>query len=368
MSEKISNNNDEKKVQSQFDDELFFKYLDYFSNIKIEYVDTMDNDFYDKEKQILRISKNPSFSEVNSIISTLDTEIWYNLWITAKSRLFEYLNNLENNKAELNTNTNLKLLAIKNKNTDNLESSLLVESLYEEWKKHILETIEAPKSSELLMDKLDINTLVKTFDNLTLKEQKIEINKILRVLYGYDEANNHTVLWGIPMKFVKNKELYCVWFSYLADIIFEKLNIEHSVATWIKIWKEKRSPHSVSVLKLKNKDFIFDPAKSLYLLKIDKIKDSSFKYKDYLFTVWNAETEVLAQNIWNISKDIYIIEDRIKTLEYAYKISKNNILILTDLTNIYKERYELFKNNPIKNKFYKNKYIFYKNKLSKISE
>ena len=363
MSEVNKNNNEKNKAQSQFDNELFFNYLNYFSNIRIEYVDILEKNFYDKENQILRITRNPSFEEVSSIIFTLDNEVWYNSWITAKSKLLNILSKY--NKEQLKTNTALKLIYLKKK--DGLENSLLIESLYEEWKKYILDTMEAPESSELLMDKLDISNLYKKFGNLSLKEQKKEINKILQVLYNYDEADNNQISWGLPMKFVKNKELYCVWFSYLADIIFEKLNITHNIATWIKKWKEKRAPHSVSILTLKNEEFIFDPAKALFLVKIDKIKNNSFKHKDYLFTIWNAETEVLAQNIWNFSNDIYNIDNRIKTLEYAYKLSKHNILILTDLTKIYKERYDLFKNHPIKSIFYKKKYTFYKNILSKIN-
>jgi hypothetical protein len=310
----------EKKVQ--FKDELFFQYLWFFTEIKLNFSNQnkLWNSFFDIKNKTLTIPKNPNFNQIKIIISFLNKYTKYNLWITAKKRL-------ENSKTQLSL---LKL--------NNLENSLLRESLYENWKKYVLESMIAPKSNKLLKDEIKLDILSWNFNNLSLYRKKKEINKILWLLSDYPDANIKTNDWWLPLNFIRNKKMYCVWYSYLADIIFEKLNIKHFVATWLKINNIiKRNVHSVSVIILDWKYFLFDPTAlltwTLFLKKINVI-NKKFNYKDYSFSLWSPETEVLAQNIWNFSQEKYLKSEKIKLLEYALKLSPNNILIKIDLKKI----------------------------------
>ena len=335
MAEIVRNNPIKKESHSQFENEPFFhNYFKNFTDIEIKIGWKFKENFFDKDKKILYLPNNPSLKEVEIIILFLNKFEKYNLWKTAKKRFEEYKSKI---KREALTKQN------------NFENNILRESLYEEGKKYVLEHMKMPKSDILLKDWLDLEKLSKNFESKNLREQKEEINKILNILYQYENANIKWNDWWIPMKFVKNKKLFCVWFSYLADIIFEKLNVKHYVASGIIIWwKKQKLPHSVSIIKLKWKYYLFDPVYNTYLVPVivkNNIIDFRNKkgnfYNWYIFTLWDPEKEVLAQNLRNIALDLDY-DKRISLLKDALKLSPNNIIILNDLKKYNKIFYKKY--------------------------
>ena len=333
MSDKLKNYLVEKKVHSQFENELFFRYLDYFTKIKIKYSEKLEKNFFDEKNQTLIIPKNPSFLEIQKIIKFLDNLIKYKIWITAEKKL-------EKKKSEI------KRLWLKTKNS--IENSLLVESLYESGKKLVLNTMKAPNSDKLLKDVLNLDYLSKKFNKLSKYQKQFYIRKIFSVIRKYEQANSYNIEWWIPMKFLKNKKLYCIWNSYLLDIIFEKLNIKHYVASWFMITdvKWKQSLHSLSFIKLSNDYYLIDSwwfsiekiekkyiDFSKKIIDLRKIKTGLFPWA--YFSFWNSETEIIAQNFLNLSLNENNFKKKKIFLEYWLKLSPNNVVIKKELKFLY---------------------------------
>jgi hypothetical protein len=312
-------NNNYEKVHWQFKNELFLRYLKYFTKLNIIYTNNkLEDQFFDKNTQTLKIPQNISLEQMKKVINFLDKLVKYNLWITAKKRL-----RLEESK----------ILRSKISVKNNFENSLLRESLYESWKKYILDTLEEPNSNFLLKEKIRLEEISKNFQNLDLHKQQKFFSDVLQILWEYNTVSSEVVDWWLPMIFLKNKKMYCVWYSYLLDIIAEKLNVKHYTWTWfMKNDNWKKTPHSFSIIELKNKFYILDPSLSPFLEEVKLKKWRVIFWKNTLyswgnFTYGPSEKEIIAQNFYNIALDEKNISNKKKLLDYAKKLSPNNVVI-----------------------------------------
>ena len=215
------------------------------------------------------------------------------------------------------------------------EQETLEESDWEVIIRHKISSNKLDKEERLLRDKIGIKQLKKNLDEIrenwteeNIKQAEIEAtNKILKFIYEYPYQATNNRYWYQPNKILKEKEIYCVWFSLLWHAFLSELGIEHY---WLDM-----PLHSALEVIIWWKKYFFDATYDNKICEFEywnkvwalyeMILGNGYSFYEKEFAIsWNPEKILFSQiynNKWPSLFKLWRYKEAIKMHEQAIKLN-----------------------------------------------
>ncbi len=299
----------------------------YLLNLKNEYkisdnfINTINNHLLKYSKNVKNIIKEEKNYDINNAFEKVFKEFISTIFYKSQDLItnnFESITNYEqDNLIHFCENFWFK---------KNIEHNI---TEYTKWNENLIihkNSNNLDKKNIKIIEKLDLKKYKWTLNNFSNDTIVKTLNKLCNEINNYPFFQNKSFWWYSPTSILKNKELFCTWFSIVWYSFLEYL--------WITNYWLNFTDHSSILVKIWSKYYIFDPScfKELKEVKIWKkiwnynnIILENIDYPDF-WQIWNTKNILLSQIFntkWYLLNQKWDYKNALNTLKTALLFNPN---------------------------------------------
>ena len=238
------------------------------------------------EQYTKKLDQIKTKEKLSDLQEELDKLLSAEIWVHFEEAFYErWINKLS---LWLMTITQSELESIREKNISPKDKTV------ERIEKSKLDDKERLLRNKIWITKLkkDLQKIRETWDVEQIAKKELEItNSVLKILHEYPYQLTEKNYWYQPKQILKNKEIYCVWFSLIWSSFLSELWIKHK---WLEI-----PGHSALEINIWWKKYYFDAT------AFKKIIEFTYWAKSWVYSEINLKVKNSNKNTNGIFHKIY---------------------------------------------------------------